>query len=111
VFIIVDTSERRLDQFGQPVARSTDGMDIIVRLPPGERFDTYVVISICLFFFCIFQHFSNIFHSQFVQIEGKVSGPNMIDAFRVQPVSDSFDPVVYNQAVDLVLGKFNTLFV
>jgi hypothetical protein len=51
-----------------------------------------------------------VYYRQFIQIEGKVMNPSLIDAFRIQPVSESFDASVYNQAVDLMLKNYNSLF-
>lgn len=48
--------------------------------------------------------------SQIAQIEGKVATPNVIDASKVIAVNDGFDFANYDQAIELMNGKYQTLF-
>lgn len=48
--------------------------------------------------------------SQVAQIEGKIATPNVIDASKVVAISDGFDFSNYDQAVDLMNGKYQHLF-
>jgi hypothetical protein len=61
-----------------------------VILPPGERFDG----------------------TTFVQLEGKITkiNPNVIEVIRLQPVSGTFDAMIYNKAMELASGQYNYLF-
>eukprot|EP01039_Chlorochromonas_danica_P010496 gene10496-11627_t len=65
-------------------ARSSDGVDLFLALPPGE----------------------NPQGSAFVQVEGKVVKPNLVEVQRLQPVSVSFDAQQYNATLQLSLGKY-----
>ena len=51
-----------------------------------------------------------IIFSQISQIEGKVATPNVIDASKVVAVSDGFDFSNYDAVVELMNGKYSTLF-
>ena len=39
IYIICDVSSATIDQAGNQVIRSTDGVDVIAQMPPGDRFD------------------------------------------------------------------------
>jgi hypothetical protein len=41
VFLICDTSNVGQDPYGNQIVRTTDGVDVIVSLPPGEQFERY----------------------------------------------------------------------
>ena len=41
---------------------------------------------------------------------GKVVGPNTIEAMRVTAAGNQFDMTNYDRAVELMNGKFSTLF-
>lgn len=48
--------------------------------------------------------------SVFVQVEGKVTRPNLVEVQRVQSVSNNFDANNYNAAMQLALGQYRELF-
>lgn len=41
VFIVIDATSLRRDQYGRMVAKTTDGIDVTVSLPAGEVFERY----------------------------------------------------------------------
>eukprot|EP01040_Poterioochromonas_malhamensis_P004982 gene4983-5343_t len=87
VFIVIDATSLRRDQYGRMVAKTTDGIDVTVSLPAGE-----------------------VFESSYVHIEGKVNPNNLIEVISLQPMNNNFDVGNYNAAVDLMTGKFSYLF-
>lgn len=60
--------------------------------------------------FLTYNNSLTIFQSSFVQIEGKVLKPNVIECLRLQTISDGFDVINYNKALELSHGKFRDLF-
>ena len=49
-------------------------------------------------------------YSVFVQVEGKVTRPNLVEVQRVQSVSNNFDVNNYNAAMQLAMGQYRELF-
>lgn len=50
-------------------------------------------------------------YSTYVQVEGKVAKPNMLEVQRLQPVGGPFDVTQYNAAMALAAGQYSHLFV
>jgi hypothetical protein len=69
------------------IIRASDGAEIKVVLPPGEAIG-----------------------SRFVQIRGRATGSNSMDADRVQNAGDNFDLATYNNLVTMTHQKFANLF-
>lgn len=44
VFLICDTSTVGQDQYGNQILRTTDGVEIVAVLPPGEQFERYTTV-------------------------------------------------------------------
>lgn len=89
MFLICDVTNARVADATHQVVRSTDGVEVVIALPPGERFE-----------------------SAFVQVEGKLikANPFVIDAMRLQPVTGDFDINNYNKALELMHGQYQQLF-
>lgn len=78
-----------MDGYGNPTVKTTDGVDLYIQLPPGERLE-----------------------GAYMQIEGKVvrASPAAIEALRIQPVTGNFDAANYTKAVALMNGQYRDLF-
>lgn len=87
VSVIGDAGMHLTDNNGHPVIKLSDGIDVTLHLPAGERID-----------------------SQYIYVEGKVTGANSISVTSMAPVSQNFDMPTYQKALELMHGKYNYLF-
>eukprot|EP01031_Cornospumella_fuschlensis_P038428 gene38428-46705_t len=88
VLLICDVSRATASGPNMVGCKTTDGVDVFLSLPPGE----------------------SVQGSVFVQVEGKVTRPNLVEVQRVQSVSNNFDVNNYNAAMQLAMGQYRELF-
>ena len=52
-----------------------------------------------------------IFYRKYVQIIGRVSFRNCIEAYKIQSAGNEFDMELYSKALNLVMGKYADILV